>query len=182
MNSKTAIEYIKFAYWALKSKQSIEECLKLNDSVEIITDHIKNIVNDATLDKELDAILPNINKPKKQTKKAAINEHIEKNMEIYGTTEQEAREYESRCHNCGADIPIGQKCCDKGCSKFIEEFNYDCYWGKSCKMCHTHDEYIVITRNFEFGENNYWIDIENNVYTNDGTKVAVARDDIIVYA
>ena len=188
MNSNNAIEYIKFAYWALKQKQSVEDCFKLGDSPDAISDHVKNIINDASLDKEIHNILPQIAKVKahtakttKSTKKCINNEHVQKNMEIYNTSEEEAHEYESHCHKCGTDICIGQKYCCDGCFKIVEDFNYYCYWGKSCKMCHVREEYIVVTRNFELSGKIYWIDDENNVYNEENIKVATVRDGIITY-
>jgi len=184
MNSNNVIEYIKFAYWALKQKQSAEECFKLGDSPEAISEHVKNIINDKTLDKEIRALLPNFVQTTKtlSTKKGVvINEHVQKNMEVYDTTEQEANEYESHCHKCGTDICIGKKYCCEGCLKIVEDFNYYCYWGKSCKMCHVREEYIVMTRNFEFNGNTYWIDDEKNVYNDKNIKVAVEREGNIIY-
>jgi hypothetical protein len=182
MNSNNVIEYIKFAYWALKQKQSAEECFKLGDSPEAISEHVKNIINDATLDKEIRALLPIQTTKTLSTKKGVvINEHVQKNMEVYDTTEQEANEYESHCHKCGTDICIGKKYCCEGCLKIVEDFNYYCYWGKSCKMCHVREEYIVMTRNFEFNGNTYWIDDEKNVYNNENIKVAVEREGNIIY-
>jgi hypothetical protein len=189
MNSNNVLEYIKFAYWALKQKQSTEDCFKLGDSPDAISDHVKNIISDASLNNEIQLLLPNIiipnnttNKtPKKISKKDNNNEHIQKNMEIYNTTEQEAHEYESHCHKCGTDICIGQKYCCEGCFKIVEDFNYYCYWGKSCKMCHVREEYIVVTRNFELSGKTYWIDDEKNVYNDENCKVATVRDGIITY-
>jgi hypothetical protein len=180
MNSNNVIEYIKFAYWALKQKQSAEECFKLGDSPEAISEHVKNIINDTSLDAELQVLLP-IQKTKPPIKKAVINEHIQKNMEIYETSEKEAREYESHCHKCGSDICIGQKYCCQGCLKIVEDFNYYCYWGKSCKMCHVREEYIVVTRNFELSGKTYWIDDEKNVYNDEHVKVATEREGNIIY-
>ena len=182
MNSNNVIEYIKFAYWALKSKQSVEDCFKLGDSPEAISEHVKSIINDATLDKEIRALLPNIAQTAKAPiKKVVINEHIHKNMEIYDTTDKEAHEYESHCHKCGTDICIGKKYCCEGCLKIVEDFNYYCYWGKSCKMCNVRDEYIVVTRNFELSGKTYWIDDENNVYNDENIKVAIEREGNIIY-
>jgi hypothetical protein len=48
-------------------------------------------------------------------------------------------------------------------------------------MCNTHKEYIIMTRNFEFSGNTYWIDNENNVYNNENEKIAMERDGIIIY-
>ncbi len=194
MNSNNVIEYIRFAYWVLKQKQSVEDCFKLGDSPDAISDHVKNIINDTSFDNQLNIILPHIakaskaskavqvEKTNKSTKKKCINnEHIQKNMEIYNTSEEEAHEYESHCHKCGTDICIGQKYCCDGCFKIVEDFNYYCHWGKSCKMCHVRDEYIVVTRNFEFSGKIYWIDDEKNVYNDEHIKVATERDGIIAY-
>lgn len=179
MNRTNVINYIKFAYWAVKSQQSIEDCLKLNDSVETIAENVKNIINDTTLNEEIFNMIPGLRPKKKPVD--CTNECILKNMEAYDTTNEEAQQYESHCHNCGDNTSIGQKYCGKGCFKFIEEFNYDCFWGKSCKMCHTHNEYIIMTRSFEFSENTYWIDNENNVYNNKNKKIAMEKDGNIVY-
>ena len=47
-------------------------------------------------------------------------------------------------------------------------------------MCHTHKEYIIMTRKFEFSENTYWIDNENNVYNDKNEKIAMEKDGNIV--
>lgn len=185
MNSTNVIEYIKFAYWAVKSKQSIQDCFKLDDSVEAIIENINNIINDTALNEEICNMIPglstSITKSSKKKPVEHTNDCISKNMQSYNTTKEEAREYESHCHNCGDNICIGHKYCGKGCFKFIEDFRYDCFWGKSCKMCNTHKEYIIMTHNFEFSGNTYWIDNENNVYNNEHEKVAMERDGIIIY-
>jgi len=161
MNSNNVFEYIKFAYWALKQKQSAEDCFKLGDSPDAISDHVKNIISDASLKNEIQLLLPNIIIP--------------------NNTNKTAHEYESHCHKCGTDICIGQKYCCDGCFKIVEDFNYYCHWGKSCKMCHVREEYIVVTRNFELSGKTYWIDDEKNVYNDENFKVATVRDGIITY-
>jgi hypothetical protein len=185
MNRTNVIEYIKFAYWAVKSNQSIQDCFKLDESVEAITDHVNSIINDSALNEELCNIIPlikiNENTKKKKPLSKNLNECIIKNMQVYDTTNDEAHKYETQCHNCGDNINIGQKYCSKGCSKFIEDYNYDCFWGKSCKMCHVHREYFVMTRNFEFSGKTYWIDDQKNVYNNENEKVAMERDGNIIY-
>ena len=149
MNKTNVIEYIKFAHWAIKSKQ-FDELLKL--SPDDMTNRINQIIKEENQEvyKDVKGLLP--------------NEHIMQNMEAYNTTAEEANMYESHCHNCGSDICIGDKYCGKGCFKFVEEFNYDCHWGKSCKMCHVHQEYVIMTREFEFKGQKYWIDNENTVW------------------
>ena len=181
--NKTIFEYIKFAYWAVKSKQSTEDCLKLSESPpEVIAEYIKKIINDESLNQEIYNIMPNIvNKKKKPKPDKPVNECVLKNMQSYDTTHDEAHKYETHCHNCGKNICIGQKYCGKGCFKFIEEFNYNCYWGKSCKMCHTHEQYIIVTRNFMFSGKNYWIDDEQNVYNDESAKIATMKDGNIIY-
>jgi len=180
MNSSNVISYIKFAYWALNSKQSVQECFKLADTAEAITAHVNKIINDDTIQCN---ILPiNIKtKNKKKNEPIESNEHILQNMEAFNTTVNEAQKYESHCHNCGNDICIGSKYCGKGCFKCIEDFNYNCFWGKSCKMCRTHNEYIVMTRKFEITGKTYWIDNDKNVYNQENEKVAMERDGNIVY-
>jgi hypothetical protein len=182
MNSSNVISYITFAYWALKSKQSIQECFKLDASNEAIEEHVNKIINDDALTQELCKTI-NYSKTKSIKKKESIanNTHILQNMEAYNTTADEAQKYELHCHNCGKVICIGDKYCDKGCFKFVEDFNYDCYWGKSCKMCHTHKEYIVATRNFEFFGKTYWIDNDRNVYNDENEKIAIEREGKLIY-
>ena len=196
MNTSNVIGYIAFAYWALKSKKSIRECFKLDGSIEAIEEHVNNIINDDALTQELRNIIAPLNnvvnnvvnnvtknKPKNKKKKECVanNAHILQNIEAYKTSAEEAQKYESHCHNCGKDICIGQRYCDKGCFKFVEDFNYDCYWGKSCKMCHTHKEYIVATRNFEFSGKTYWIDNDKNVYNDEHEKIAMEREGKLIY-
>ena len=181
MNSTNVIGYIKFAYWALKSKQSVQDCFKLNDSTEAIVENVNKIINDDALTQELCNIIPNL-APRKKKKELANNTYILQNMEAYNTATDEAQNYESHCHNCGKDICIGQKYCDKGCFKFVEDLNFNCFWGESCKMCRTHSEYIVLTRKFEITGKTYWIDNDNNVYNDKNEKVAMEREGNIIYA
>lgn len=188
MNSTNVIEYIKIAYWVLKSKQSIQDCLKLNESVEAITENITNIINDTSLNQELCNIIPNVDlsiktpAAKKKKPSEQVSDSILKNMETYNTTLEEAQKYETHCHKCGGDkIIVGQKYCSEGCCKVIERFNYKCFWGSSCKMCHTHQKYIVMTHNFEFTGKTYWIDDEQNVYNNENERVAFVNEGNIMY-
>ena len=178
MNSSNVIGYIKFAYWALKSKQSVQDCFKLDNTVEAIVEHVNKIINDDTIQCN---IIPTNTKHKNKKESIASNEHILQNMEAFNTTLEEAQKYESHCHNCGNDICIGHKYCGKGCFKFVEDFNYNCFWGKSCKMCNTHKEYIVMTRKFEITGKTYWIDNDKNVYNQENVKVAMERDGNIIY-
>ena len=183
MNNTNVVDYIRFAYWALKSKQSIHDCFKLDDSAEAIVEHVNKIINDTELTQELCNILPILNqtKPSKKKKEPVNNAHILQNMEAYDTTQEEAHKYESHCHNCGNEICIGHKYCGKGCFKFVEDFNFDCFWGESCKMCRIHREYIVVTRKFEITGKTYWIDDEKNVYNDQNEKVAMEREGNIIY-
>jgi len=82
--------------------------------------------------------------------KKTIQECVNRNMEEYNTTEEEAKFYETHCHKCGVSISIGKKYCDDSCFKMVEKHNFDCYWKKSCKMCHIHKQYVVLNCNFEF--------------------------------
>ena len=110
-----------------------------------------------------------------------IHESIGNNMKIYDTTQKEAHNYETHCHNCGKDIDTGKKYCNKGCRKCVEDFNYKCHWGKSCKMCGIHEQYYIVTRNITFDEKKYWIDSEKNIYDNSGEKVAFEKDEEIIF-
>lgn len=184
MNNTNVAEYIKFAYWALKSKQTVQDCFKLNDSTEAIVEHVNKIINDDTLTKELYNIIPSLatNERRKKKKNLVVNNmNILQNMELFNTTADEAQKYESHCHNCGKDICVGQKYCDKGCFKFVEDLNFNCFWGESCKMCRIHNEYIIVTRKFEITGKTYWIDDDKNVYNEENEKVAMERDGNIVY-
>lgn len=137
MNNKTALEYIKFAYYMLNTKQSILDYL--DQEPEDIDNHIKLIINDQNIEKEIINSFPMLNKLK-----PVVNHYIKNNMTIYGTNEEEATLYESHCHNCKTSIQLGEKYCSKGCYKCVEDFNYDCCWGKTCKMCYSNVKWIVL--------------------------------------
>ena len=87
---------------------------------------------------------------KQVKRKNPIQECIQHNMKTYNTTEEEAKFYETHCHKCGITISMGKKYCDESCFKMVEKHNFDCYWKKSCKMCHIHKQYVVLTSNFDF--------------------------------
>jgi len=109
------------------------------------------------------------------------HESVLLNMQIYNTTQKEAIVYETQCHSCGKKGQTGQRYCNGGCFKYVEDFNYKCFWGESCKMCHVREQYCIITRDFTFDEKQYWIDDNNNVYNDDDIKIAVERDGNIVF-
>ena len=88
-------------------------------------------------------------------KKKHIHECVKQNMEANNTTETEANNYETHCHNCGLTIPIGKRYCDDSCSKMIEKNKFECFWKTSCKMCHNYNQYTILTSNFDFTDKIY---------------------------
>ena len=87
---------------------------------------------------------------KKLTKKAeSISKYVLQNMSTYNTTCEEAQFYESHCHNCGISTQLGKRYCNDDCLKFVEQYNFDCYYGQLCKMCRVCDKYIELSSNFE---------------------------------
>ena len=195
MNDVTVRGYLKIAQWAIQSKQSFEDVFKLGETIESIIENIDNIVNDDALNDIINDLLhkntaKNETKSKKKTSEPVIeipdteqqtHESVLLNMQIYNTTQKEAIMYETQCHSCGKKGQTGQRYCNGGCFKYVEDFNYKCFWGESCKMCHVREQYCIITRDFTFDEKQYWIDDNNNVYNDDDIKIAVERDGNIVF-
>ena len=198
MNDVTVRGYLKIAQWAIQSKKSFEDVFKLGETIESIIENIDNIMNDAELDNIINDLLnKNTAKPDKKNKKKTskkvepvielpdieqqTHESVLLNMQIYNTTQKEAIMYETQCHSCGKKGQTGQRYCNGGCFKYVEDFNYKCFWGESCKMCHVREQYCIITRDFTFDEKQYWIDDNNNVYNDDDIKIAVERDGNIVF-
>ena len=196
MNDETVRGYLKIAQWAIQSKKSFEDVFKLGETIESIIDNIDNIVNDDALNDIINDLLhkntaknetKSKNKPSKKVEpiieipEQQTHESVLLNMQIYNTTQKEAIVYETQCHSCGKKGQTGQRYCNGGCFKYVEDFNYKCFWGESCKMCHVREQYCIITRDFTFDEKHYWIDDNNNVYNDDDIKIAVERDGNVVF-
>ena len=160
MNKTSVIGYLKIAQWVIQSKKSFEDCLKLGESVDDIINNVNNILNDTELD---DIINDLLNKNTAKTDKKSIkkkSKDIEPpieipdlsqkphasvllNMQIYNTTQKEAIVYETNCHSCGKTGPIGQRYCNGGCFKYVEDFKYKCF-GASRVKCVTFASNIVL--------------------------------------
>lgn len=50
----------------------------------------------------------------------------------------EAMEYLSVCHYCGRDTPYAYSYCKSRCQDLAEDFNYECFRGKDCKVCNNY--------------------------------------------
>jgi hypothetical protein len=176
MNKDDVIKYIKFAEWAINSKQSVADCFKLSESIEAIMAHVENIINDSQYDGDLAKQMKQI-----INRDTFDNPVIKDNMKLYETTQEEAHDYETHCHSCGTSTELGQKYCNNGCQLCVEEFKYKCHWGDSCKMCHVHENYYIVTRSVVFDYKTYWIDNSKNVYNDDGAKVATEQFGELIY-
>jgi hypothetical protein len=195
MNDETVKGYLKIAQWVIQSKKSFEEVFKLGDTIESIIENIDNIVNDDELNFIINNLLhkntaKNDTKGKKKTSEPVIeipdieqqtHESVLLNMQIYNTTQKEAIVYETQCHSCGKKTQPGKRYCNTACFKYVEDFNYKCFWAHKCKMCHVRHQYSIITRDFTFLHKHYSIDDNNNVYNHDDIKIAVERDGNVVF-
>jgi hypothetical protein len=195
MNDETVKGYLKIAQWVIQSKKSFEEVFKLGDTIESIIENIDNIVNDDELNFIINNLLhkntaKNDTKGKKKTSEPVIeipdieqqtHESVLLNMQIYNTTQKEAIVYETLCHSCGKKTQPGKRYCNTACFKYVEDFNYKCFWADKCKMCHVREQYCIITRDFTFIDKHYSIDDNNNVYNDDDIKIAVERDGNVVF-
>ncbi len=69
------------------------------------------------------------------------NEDIETTLKYakkHDLTMYEAMDYLSVCHYCGRDTPYAYGYCKSRCQDLAEEFNYECYRGKDCKVCNNY--------------------------------------------
>jgi hypothetical protein len=188
MNDHTLTTYLKIAQWAIQSNKSFEDLFLLGDTIESIIHNIDNIVNDHDLDLIINHFLNNNTAKKPDTlNKKKYNKKIEPaiiipdiqthpsvllNMQIYNTTLNDAIVYETHCHSCGKNTLTGKRYCNGGCFKYVEDFNFKCFWGESCKMCLVREHYCIITRDFTFHDKHYYIDDNNFVYNQDDIKIA----------
>jgi hypothetical protein len=186
MNNHTVKAYLKIAQWAIQSNKSFEDLFHLGDTIESIIDNVDNIINDAELDNIINDLLhkntaKNDTKGKKKTSEPVIeipdieqqtHESVLLNMQIYNTTQKEAIVYETQCHSCGKKGQTGQRYCNTACFKYVEDFNYKCFWADKCKMCLVREQYCIITRDFSFLHKHYYIDDNNYVYNHDDIQIA----------
>ena len=188
MNDHTLTPYLKIAQWAIQSNKSFEDLFLLGDTIESIIHNIDNIVNDDDLDLIINHFLNNNTAKKTDTlNKKKYNKKIEPaiiipdiqthqsvllNMQIYNTTLNDAIVYETHCHSCGKNTLTGKRYCNTACFKYVEDFNFKCFWAHKCKMCLVREHYCIITRDFTFHDKHYYIDDNNNVYNDDDIKIA----------
>lgn len=200
MNYHTLTPYLKIAQWAIQSNKSFEDLFLLGDTIESIIHNIDNIVNDDQLNHLINIPTSsndlchhalqnsqtiNNNTAKKPINKQKYNKKIEPpipdiqthpsvllNMQIYNTTLNDAIVYETHCHSCGKNTLTGKRYCNTACFKYVEDFNFKCFWGESCKMCLVREHYCIITRDFTFHDKHYSIDDNNFVYNQDDIKIA----------
>ena len=186
MNDHTLTPYLKIAQWAIQSNKSFEDLFLLGDTIESIIHNIDNIVNDDALNHIINHLLNNntakntINKQKynKKIEPAIIIPHIQThpsvllNMQIYNTTLNDAIVYETHCHSCGKNTLTGKRYCNTACFKYVEDFNFKCFWADKCNMCLVRHQYCIITRDFTFHDKHYSIDDNNFVYNQDDIKIA----------
>ena len=69
------------------------------------------------------------------------NEDIETTIKYakeHDLTLFEAMDYLSACHYCGRDTPYAYGYCKSRCQDLAEDFNYECYRGKDCKVCNNY--------------------------------------------
>ncbi len=62
-----------------------------------------------------------------------LNYAKEHDLTIY-----EAMEYLSVCHFCGRDTTYAHYYCKARCQDLAEDFNYECFRGKDCKVCNNY--------------------------------------------
>lgn len=69
------------------------------------------------------------------------NEDIETTLKYakeHDLTMYEAMDYLSVCHYCGRDTPYAYGYCKSRCQDLAEDFNYECFRGKDCKVCNNY--------------------------------------------
>jgi hypothetical protein len=189
MNYHTVKAYLKIAQWAIQSNKSFEDLFLLGDTIESIIHNIDNIannddiiinhlLNNNTTKNDTSNTKNNYNKlqPELQTHQSVLL-----NMQIYDTSLNDAIVYETLCHSCGKKTQPGKRYCNTACFKYVEDFNYKCFWADKCKMCIVRHQYSIITRDFTFIDKHYYIDDNNNVYNDDDIKIAVERDGNVVF-